>query len=67
VTLCAESCTSHTDSPGINRFFQTLVAGQGMSVQVVRSGQTTVNLQPSFTFNGNPQRYNFSESTYLQR
>lgn len=30
-------------------------------MKVVRGEQTTVNLQPSFTFDGNPQRYNFSE------
>lgn len=35
--------------------------GQGISVQVTRGGQTTVNLKPTFTFNGNPQRYNYSE------
>ena len=32
-----------------------------MSVRVSRNGQTTVMLQPNFSFNGNPQTYNFSQ------
>ncbi len=61
MTLCAGACSSFNGSPGINRFSQPLVAEQGISVTVVRYGQKTANLQPSFTFNGSPQRDNFSE------
>ena len=66
VQLCAGgSCSSFNGAAGINRFSQPLQVGQGMSVSVTRNGQTTVNLQPSFTFNGNPQYYNYSESCRL--
>ena len=66
VTLCAGSnCKSSTGSPGINRFSQPMTTGQGISVKIVRNGQTTVNLAPSFTFDGNPRIYNFSTSHLL--
>lgn len=62
VVLCSGgNCKTFTGNAGINRFAQPMSAGQGISVQVTRNGQTTVNLKPNFTFNGNPQRYNFSE------
>ena len=61
VTLCAgSSCSSQQGQAGINRFSQPLVSGQGISVKVVRNGQTTASVTPSFTFNCCPQRYNFN-------
>lgn len=34
-----------------------------MRVQVIRNGQTTVNLSPSYTFSATTAKYNFSESS----
>lgn len=46
---------------GINRFSYPLAAGSGIRVQVIRNGQTTVNLSPAgFTFTNSFAHYNFN-------
>lgn len=62
LTTSASKSTTIAGQAGINRVSIPLEAGQGIRLQVVRGGASTVDLKPDWTYSSSTVRYNFSES-----
>ncbi|KAG8713557.1 hypothetical protein FRC09_018592 [Ceratobasidium sp. 395] len=50
---------------GVSKLQIPLVPGQGIAATLVRDGVTVIDMKPNFTFNSNPETYNYNAATFV--
>ncbi|QRV98082.1 alpha-1,3-glucanase [Ceratobasidium sp. AG-Ba] len=50
---------------GVSKLQIPLIPGQGIAATLTRNGVTVVDMKPDFTFNPNPETYNYNAATFI--
>ncbi|QRW12672.1 alpha-1,3-glucanase [Ceratobasidium sp. AG-Ba] len=50
---------------GVSKLQIPLIPGQGITATLTRNGATVVDMKPDFTFNPNPETYNYNAATFI--